>query len=193
MEHELIAAGPLEASVRPQALARCQRVMALAGWEIEYVDMDLTGQRPTAEIKVQRDDGLWLWARVDALGRCTTETYRRERNLCMARNQRGRRPLVPLVEDVFLGRRRHEGPRSMLRNMTNYVTDNALRPVALADLRAAWAGVMSAPVRVLGHNVKVTGAARLYRAASGRLPGVRPAWARCDGVEDPCGSTDMES
>lgn len=155
MEQAPIAAGPLEASVMPQALARCQRVMAFAGWEIEYVDMDLTGQRPTAEIKLRRDDGLWLWARVDALGRCTTETYQRERSLGMAANQRGRRPLVPLVEDVFLGRRRHEGPRSMLRNMTNYLAYNALRPVALADLRAAWAGVMSAPVRLLGHNVRI--------------------------------------
>jgi len=154
MEQTPIAAGPLEATVMQQALARCQRVMALAGWEIEYVDMDMTGQRPTAEIKVRRDDGRWLWARVDALGRCTTETYQRERSLGMAANQRGRRPLVPLVDDVFLGRRHHEGPRSMLRNMTNYLADNALRPIALVDLRAAWAGVMSAPVRLLGHNVK---------------------------------------
>ena len=39
MEQTPIAAGPLEATVMQQALARCQRVMALAGWEIEYVDM----------------------------------------------------------------------------------------------------------------------------------------------------------
>ena len=148
----VVAAGPLEATFMPLAIARCRRVMALAGWEIEYADMDLTGQRPTAEIKVQRDDGLWLWARVDALGRCTTETFQRERSLGMAQNQRGRRPMVPLVDDVFLGRKRYEGPRSMLREMTKYIADNALHPVALADLRSAWAGVMSAPVRMLGHN-----------------------------------------
>ena len=147
-----IAQGPVDVNVMPHALARCQRVMALAGWEIEYVDMDMTGARPTAEIKVQRDDGRWLWARVDALGRCTTETFQRERGLGMARNQTGRRPLVPLVDDVFLGRQRHEGPRSMLRWMTNYLKDNALHPVALAGLRRAWAGVMSSPVRLLGHN-----------------------------------------
>lgn len=153
-----IAQGPVDVNVMPQALARCQRVMALAGWEIEYVDMDLTGLRPTAEIKVQREDGRWLWARVDALGRCTTETFQRERNLGMAQNQKGRRPLVPLVDDTFLGRRKYEGPRSMLRGMTNYLTDNALRPIALSDLRSAWAGVMSAPVRLLGHNAEVRGA-----------------------------------
>ena len=127
--------------------------MALAGWEVEFVDMDLTRQRPTAEIKLVRNDGRWLWARVDALGRCTTETFQRERGLGMARNQKGRRPLVPLVDDVFLGRRTHEGPRSMLRSMTNYLADNALHPVALSDLRSAWAGVMSAPARLQGHNV----------------------------------------
>ena len=157
MEQAPIAAGPLEASVMPHgALTRLQRVMAIAGWEVEYVDMDLTGQRPTAEIKVQRDDGRWLWARVDALGRCTTETFQRERHLGMAKNQRGRRPLVPLVDDVFLGRRTHEGPRAMLRGLTAYLADNALHPVALADIRAAWAGVMSAPVRLLGHNVELS-------------------------------------
>ena len=144
--------------------------MALAGWEIEYVDMDITGQRPIAEIKVQRDDGRWLWARADAIGRCTTETYQREHSIGMAANQRGLRPLVPLVEDVFLGRRRHEGPRSMLRNMTNYLADNALHPVALADLRDAWAGVMSAPVRTM-ELVKIDGK---WYAPSAALTVVEP-------------------
>lgn len=160
MPEELIAQGPVDRVVMPHALHKCQQAMALAGWEIEYVDMDLTGPRPTAEIKVQRNDGLWLWARVDALGRCTTETYQRERALGMAQNQRGRRPLVPLIDDVFLGRRRHEGPRSMLRNMTTYLADNALRQIELADMRAAWAGVMRAPVRLLWHNVGVRGEGR---------------------------------
>ena len=54
-------------------------------------------------------------------------------------------------------------------------------------------------IDALTPNVEVTGAARLHRAASrerserGRPPGVRPAWARCNGVEVPCGSTDMDA
>lgn len=150
MEQAPIAAGPLEASVgRAAPIQRLARVMALAGWEVAYADIDLTGAHPTAEIKVVRDDGRWLWARVDSIGRCATETFQRERTLGMAQNQKGRRPLVPLVDDVFLGRQRHEGARSMLRYMTNYLTDNALHPVALADMRAAWAGLMAAPARLI--------------------------------------------
>ena len=44
-------------------------------------------------------------------------------------------------------RQRFEGARSMLRGMTNYLVDNASSPIALADMRSAWAGVMSAPVK----------------------------------------------
>jgi len=38
-------------------------------------------------------------------------------------------------------------------------------------------------------NAKVSGAG----TASAGLTGVRPAWARCNGVEVPCGSADMDS
>lgn len=141
----LITQGPVGVTAVSPALVKCQQTMALAGWEIDFVDIDLTGQNPTVEVKVVRNDGRWLWARVDSIGRCTTETFQRERHLGMAPNQRGRRPLVPLVDDVFLGRSSHEGARSMLRYMTNYLTDNALHPVALADMRAAWAGLMAEP------------------------------------------------
>ena len=123
-------------------------VMSLAGWEVQYADIDLTGAKPTAEIKLQRSDGRWLWARVDAVGRCTTETFQRERNLMMDPKTKGRRPLTPLVNDVFLGRKRHEGPRSMLRSMTNYITDNATQPVALSSVRSAWAALMNEPSRI---------------------------------------------
>lgn len=144
----LIAQYPVGVTDAPPALVKCQQTMAMAGWEIDFVDIDLTGQNPTVEVKVVRNDGRWLWARVDSIGRCTTETFQRERHLGMAPNQRGRRPLVPLVDDVFLGRSSHEGARSMLRSMTNYLVDNALRPVALADMRAAWAGLMAEPTGI---------------------------------------------
>lgn len=129
-------------------LDRLNRVMAAAGWEISYVDLDLTGAQPKVEIRIKRHDGRWLRACVDSIGRCTTETFQRERCLGMSRNTKGRQPLSPQIDDVFLGRRSHLGARHMLRDLTNYVTDNALHPVALADMRAAWAGVMTAPLRL---------------------------------------------
>lgn len=128
------------------ALVRCQRVMARAGWEIEYVDLDFTRPKPAAELKIIRSARRWLWAKVDTLGRCTIETFHRERTLGMSRNQKGPRPLVPIVEDTFLGRQHPAGPRQMLRLVTSYISDNALSQVALPEIRAAWAGIMPAPV-----------------------------------------------
>jgi hypothetical protein len=61
MQTTLMAAGPLDVSVGPsRAMLTLQRTMALAGWEVDYVDLDLTGGAPKAEIKVRRHDGRWL-------------------------------------------------------------------------------------------------------------------------------------
>ena len=125
-----------------------QRMLAAAGWEVDFVDLDLTGDAPKVDIKICRHDGLWLWARADQLGRCSMETFHRGRALGMAPNQTGRRPSVPLVNDTFLGRQRFEGPRAMLRHMTAYLADNALYPVALADVRSGWAKLMAEPIRL---------------------------------------------
>lgn len=144
---------PLERRVMPQALSACQLAMSKAGWEVDYVDLDLTGSAPKAEIKVRRHDGRWLWARVDQIGRCTLETFQRETTLGESACYGKQAPRCYRHEDHFLGRWKTEGARSMLRLMTNYIADNALYPVALTDVRAAWAGVMSAPVLFLGHNV----------------------------------------
>jgi hypothetical protein len=133
----------------PPALAHCQRIMASAGWEIEYVDMDLTKSQPTVDIRLQRMDGRWIWARIDEKGRCTMETFQRERRWGMDPQKKGRLPLTPLIDDVFLGRRRHEGPQAMLRGMVHYLADNALHPTMLTDLRAAWAGLMVGSARML--------------------------------------------
>lgn len=66
----------------------------------------------------------------------------------MSVNAKGRRPLSPQINDEFLGRSRFEGARSMLRGLTAYLVENASRPVVLSDMRAAWAGVMDAPLRL---------------------------------------------
>lgn len=125
-----------------------QKCMALAGWEIAHIDLDLTGDRPKAEIKLERCDGRWLLARIDRQGRASFETFQRERSLGMSRNTKGRRPLSPQIDDLFLGRQRCLGARHMLREMTAYIADNAIAPVLLADVRQAWAAVMGAPLRL---------------------------------------------
>lgn len=128
------------------AVSRLNRVMREAGWEMEYVDLDLTGEKPKANIRVNRGDGRFLIAKVDSIGRASFETFQRERNLRMdPKNPQAR--LAPHIDDTFLGRQRFDGARAMLRSMVNYLTDNATGDIALADMRAAWAGVMAAPVK----------------------------------------------
>ncbi|SDV49250.1 hypothetical protein SAMN05216551_107185 [Chitinasiproducens palmae] len=128
--------------------------MALAGWEIAHIDLDLTGERPKAEIKLERCDGRWLLARVDRLGRACVETFQREHMLGMNSSTKGRRPLSAQVNDVFLGRKTCLGARHLLRVMTAYVADNATTPVRLADIRHAWAAVMDAPLRLTARDGK---------------------------------------
>ena len=130
------------------SVARLSRVMRSAGWEIEFIDLDLTGDQPKVDIKIHGANGRWLLARVDSLGRATMETFHRERALGMTPNTRGCRPLSPQVIDTFLGRQKFVGARQMLRVMTNYLTDNSVHPVALSDMRSAWALAMSAPTTV---------------------------------------------
>jgi hypothetical protein len=125
-----------------------QNVMRSAGWEIHYIDLDLTGERPKAEIKVARNDGRWLLARVDSLGRASVERFHRGVTLGMSLDTKGRRPLSPQVIDTFLGRTGYPGARSMLRELTGYIAHNALRPIALTDVRSAWASVMASPLRL---------------------------------------------
>jgi len=124
--------------------------MALAGWEIQYLDLDLTQDRPVAEVRLMRGDGRWVFARVDRLGRCTVETFHRRTFLgVFGAVTRHKPPQSPQIEDVFLGRFKPAGVRAMLRHLTAYVVDNAMRPVSLAEVRGAWALVMAAPLRML--------------------------------------------
>jgi len=142
-----MADGKHTPALAPSA-SRLQQLMSAAGWEIKFIDLDLTGAQPRLDLRVMRDDGRWLHARVDALGRATVERFQRQRSLGMSANTSGRRPLSPQVEDTFLGRERCPGARAMLRGLASYLADNALRPVAIADMRAAWASVMSAPLLI---------------------------------------------
>lgn len=129
------------------AAARLGRVMAMAGWEIRYIDLDLTQAQAQAEIKVFRDDGRWLWAKVDAQGRSSMETFQRDRALGMDPSWKAGR-LAPRVDDVFLGRQSFREPLAMLGGLTAYLAGNSLRPVALDDLRAGWASIMGAPLKL---------------------------------------------
>ena len=135
-------------SISTTAVDRLASVMRAAGWEVEFADLDLSGDQARADIKVVRDDGRWLLARVDHLGRASITRYHRASFLGRTPSNKGRIPLSPQIDDQFLGRSNFEGARSMLRSLTAYIADNATGPVALADLRARWGAVMGAPLRI---------------------------------------------
>ena len=127
-----------------------QRVLALAGWTIDFIDLDMTTPTAKVDIRMHRADGRWLWARVDSAGRCSIEMFQRERHLSRPVGAgKGRFPLTHQIDDVFLGRIKPEGPRAMLRCVTSYVVDNAHGDATLADMRAAWAAVMTTPTKLL--------------------------------------------
>jgi nucleotide-binding universal stress UspA family protein len=137
---------PLAGATAPAMLA-LQRAMSRAGWEIDFIDVDLTGEQPAATIKCHRADGLWLWAKVDTLGRCSVETFHRERWLGKPANTKGNWPMSPQVDDVFLGRRRPADARALLMDVSTYIADNATHPVSLVDMQAAWAALADTPSR----------------------------------------------
>jgi hypothetical protein len=142
--------GPFGGHVRPSVADALLRTMDRAGWTLDWVDLDLTGSSPRLDVRVMRHDGLWVRACVDQLGRATLERFQRERSLGSPPNKASgaKEPLAPLVDDHFLGRQRFEDASSMMRGLCAYLTDNALHPVALADMRAAWAALMQAPAHL---------------------------------------------
>ena len=124
------------------------RYLFRVGWEVDFVDIDLTKERPVLTAKFHRADGLWIWARADALGRCTMERYFRTSWLGRGRNEKGRWPLTQQLDDTFLGRIRATEPRALLRQVSDYIIDNALSPIRVEEMRDVWRRAMHAPLKI---------------------------------------------
>jgi hypothetical protein len=122
-----------------------QKSMAIAGWTIDFVDIDLTQSSPMALIKCHRDDGLWFSARIDSLGRCSFETFQRKSWVGKPGNTRGRWPQSPQSEDDFLGRSRPADSQALLNHIAMYVVDNSIVSVGLPEMLGAWRAVMGSP------------------------------------------------
>jgi len=151
-----------------QRTKHLMRVMQIAGWEIDYIDLDLTTEHPKVDIKIHNSHGYHILARVDSIGRSTIERFHREKKLGIT--LRGG-PLNPYLEDRFLGRYSFgKRPRTMLRSMTRYLVDNSEHQIALSDMRSAWAGIMSVRVHidnsVVGKPIGVRDEMRALRLAS---------------------------
>jgi hypothetical protein len=127
-----------------------QVLMAKAGWEIDYLDVDLTQQSPVVQIKCHREDGRWLYAKTDSLGRCSMETFQRNSWLGKPANSKGKWPQSPQVDDIFLGRYKPKDTAALMRYFTSYVIDNSTALIALDDMRQEWAAVMAEPSKLIG-------------------------------------------
>jgi hypothetical protein len=131
----------------PPAVA-LSRYLLRVGWEVDFVDVDLTKERPVLTEKFHRADGLWIWARADELGRCTMERFFCTSWLGRVRNEKGRWPLAPQLDDTFLGRSRATEPRALLRQVSDYIADNALSPIRVEEMRDVWRRAMHAPLKI---------------------------------------------
>lgn len=144
----MIGAEQAQLATQKRALICLQAVLQIAGWDIRFIDIDLTGDSPTFDARVERRDGLWVHARMDFLGRCTLERNRRHCWLGKPANARGRIPLAPQVRDEFLGRISAPGPRALARSLSDYIANNS-DALTVEQMRNAWRPILNAGTRLI--------------------------------------------
>lgn len=113
------------------------RTLERAGWQLLAVDIDMT--RETARIELRRGE---RFVTFDARnGKATTTRERQE----IRQERFGRKGDICMVDRVhmhFIGRAHHEGARSGLRWLTNYIADNSSTPLPASEIRLMLAPMM---------------------------------------------------
>lgn len=139
---------PTTTRTQPPQIQTLQTTLHQIGWEVQRIDIDLTGHTPRCEMVVAREDGRWLFLRGDTLGRFSMETWQRTIRLGMPDNRarNARLPLSPQIDDLFFGRRSFSGARVMLRCLCEYLVDNATTTACLTDVRDALRLTMETPI-----------------------------------------------
>ena len=136
---------PLEVAVKSATI-----LLERGGWELREVDIDLVAG--TARISARSYAGRVVTLYADQGGRrcylerCQERTEWVRRGAGGALFKGGGRSNNASAETVtdFLGRERCEGIRSGARALCVYLVDNAPRPLALADVRRAFGGILQA-------------------------------------------------
>lgn len=136
---------PVACSQSAVTASRLQAVLAQAGWHLERIDMDLTGDTPQVQIDAHHADGRVVFAFGDSVGRSSLETFQRTRRMSISRSIRAGQPLSRSIEDTFLGRIQFDDPRSLVGFLIEYMAMDSDQPAVLAEMRAAWALAMGAP------------------------------------------------
>lgn len=116
-------------------LAAPQRALVHAleqlGWQLTSAEIDLT--RGHARIELRRAD---LLVTLDAGARGATVTREHIARTSVAVGRRGDRARVERLSTSLVGRTRHEGARSALRWLSNYIEDNSTTCERFAARRA---------------------------------------------------------
>lgn len=109
------------------------------GWSIASAEVDLVTN--TARIELRRVDGLLVT--LDARNGNVSITRERVRVEVEVTGRRGDRCRSEVLRTEFLGRTRHEGIRSALRSLANYVEDNATTTTPRFTARPAFAALLA--------------------------------------------------
>lgn len=127
------------------------------GWEIVAADIDV----PAGNARIELRRGA-LAVTFDARhGKATTTTREIVEVARELMGRRGDRYIAETLHTRFMGRTSHEGPRSGLRFLADYIADNATRPALPRDVRHLLAGVMQ------GRNTVATPTTTLTIAQAG--------------------------
>lgn len=139
---ELVAL-PSDAPVSSDArVLKLGRLLQDAGWEIICLDIDWRDELPRLEAQIVRNDGYWLFARLDQLGRGTVERFWRSRDLRVPANVKGCQPLSPAVNDEFLGRTSGlRGLLPLLVALADTVAANSSHPRISQEIRVTLLGL----------------------------------------------------
>ena len=108
------------------------------GWSLLAAEVDVDAQ--VARVELRRGD---LLVTLDARNGAATITRERVRTTTERTGRRGDAYRAERMHVEFLGRSRHEGVRSAMRSLANYVEDNASTPKALPGAaRAAFRAML---------------------------------------------------
>ena len=109
------------------------------GWSIASAEVNLVAG--TARIELRRADGLLVT--LDARNGNVSITRERVRVEVKRMGRNGDRYRAEVLRTDFLGRTRHEGIRSGLRALANYVEDNATTAAPRFTARPAFAALLA--------------------------------------------------